>query len=84
MIYSAPSPVTAGDRQPTVRVAMLTRHAVSVMNRRAVQIKFGDSSTPSKDFSRALAAFVRALTTPWSPLARVRGASGNGVPARRR
>ena len=61
-----PEPGYCWRQTATVRVAMLTRHAVSVMNRRAVQIKFSDSS--SKDVSRALAAFVRALTAPLEPL----------------
>jgi hypothetical protein len=68
MIHSSPSPVTAGDRQPTVRVAMLTRHAVSVMNRRAVQINLAIAPHRAKTSAVHWPCFYALSLPPLEPL----------------
>ena len=62
-IHSGTEPVYGWRRRTgTVRVAMLTRQAVSVS--RAVQINIVIAPRRAKDVSRALAVFVRVLTNP--------------------
>ena len=61
-IYSGTEPVYGWRQTGTVRVAMLTRQAVSVS--RAVQINIVIAPRRAKDVSRALAVFVRVLTNP--------------------
>jgi hypothetical protein len=61
-IHSGTEPICGWRQTGTVRVAMLTRHAVSVMNRRAVEINSAIAPRRAKDVSRAcLHAFLLPL-----------------------
>jgi hypothetical protein len=79
MIHSAPEPGYGWRQTGTVRAAMLTRHAVSVMNCRAVQINSAIAPRRAKTSAGALAVLYAFSLPPWSPLARARRASGSGL-----